>query len=93
MYKRQVYGFEPGAGLTPHRHGETEHVLTALAGAGAVRVGRQTLALGTGESLLVPAGDYHGIHNPGPERLVVQQVSSPKPWDARFAGPHPAGID
>jgi mannose-6-phosphate isomerase-like protein (cupin superfamily) len=87
----EAYAFEPGAGLTPHRHPETEHVLTALTGAGVVRLGRRRVPLGAGESLLVPAGVAHGVRNPGPGRLVVQQVSSPKPWDARFAGPHPAG--
>ena len=85
----EAYAFEPGAGLTPHRHPETEHVLTALTGAGVARVGRRALPLRAGELLLVPAGAYHGLHNPGPGRLVVQQVSGPKPWDARFAGPHP----
>jgi mannose-6-phosphate isomerase-like protein (cupin superfamily) len=87
----EAYAFEPGAGLTPHRHPETEHVLTALTGAGFVRVGRREVPLRAGESLLVPAGVAHGLRNPGQERLVVQQVSSPKPWDARFAGPHPSG--
>jgi hypothetical protein len=46
---------------------------------------------GAGESLLGPAGAAHGARTPGPGCLVVPQVSSPEPWDARFAGPHPAG--
>ncbi|MGH2351309.1 MAG: cupin domain-containing protein [Chloroflexota bacterium] len=88
----EVYAFQPGALLTPHRHEATEHVLTVLAGAGEVRIGPRSVRLCPGETALVPAGTYHSIHNAGIERLVVQQVSSPKPWDARFAGPHPSRV-
>jgi hypothetical protein len=35
---------------------------------------------------------YHGIHNASTERVIVQQVSSPKPWDARFGGPRPSDV-
>jgi hypothetical protein len=51
-----------------------------------VPVGDTRYRLHQGESLLVPAGFYYGVHNPGTERLVIQQVSGPKPWDARFGG-------
>ena len=85
----EVYGFEPGGSLPAHRHGATEHVLTVLSGQANVRIGRDWINLQCGESVLAPAGQYHGIHNYAAERLVVQQVSAPKPWDARFGGPHP----
>ncbi len=86
----ELYGFEPGASLAAHRHEGTEHVLTVLLGEAHVRVGNRTVTLRVSESVLVPAGFYHGIHNPSTERLLVQQVSAPKPWDARFVGPHPS---
>jgi quercetin dioxygenase-like cupin family protein len=91
----EVYGFEPGGSLPAHRHAATEHVLTVLLGRANVRVGRSWINLRQGESVLVAAGLYHGIHNYAAERLVMQQVSSPKPWDARFSGLHPkkAGVE
>lgn len=86
-----MYGFEPGASLPAHRHEATEHVWTVLAGAGSVRVDDQQRSILAGDTMLVPAGARHGIQNTGTERMLVQQVSTPKPWDARFGGPHPAG--
>ncbi len=88
----ELYGFEPGASIPAHQHEETEHVLTIIQGEGDVRIGGKWIILKQGEIVLVPAGVYHGIHNPGTERLVVQQVSSPKPWDTRFGGPHPSTL-
>ena len=43
-------------------------------------------------AVLIPKGVYHGVHNPTTDRLVVQQISSPKPWDARFGGPRPSDV-
>jgi quercetin dioxygenase-like cupin family protein len=85
-----LYCFEPGRSLPGHRHADTEHVLTGIRGVGDVRVGSRWVELRERESVLVPAGSYHGIHNASTERLVVQQVSSPKPWDARYGGPRPS---
>ncbi|MGI8588287.1 MAG: cupin domain-containing protein [Chloroflexia bacterium] len=87
----ELYCFGPGAGLPTHRHDAVEHLLTVLSGEAQVFVGTQSVTLREGETLLVAVGLPHGIANPSNERLVVQQVSAPKPWDARFAGPHPAG--
>jgi quercetin dioxygenase-like cupin family protein len=89
----ELYCFEPGQSLPEHRHDGTEHVLTALLGAGQVQIGTQYVALRAADTILVPAGLYHGIENTGKVRLVVQQVSSPKPWDARFMGPCPSRIE
>ena len=83
------YCFEPGASVTSHRHADAEHVITVLAGEGMVRIAGQRAAVRRGESVVVPRGVYHAIHNDTPERLIVQQVSGPRPWDARFQGPHP----
>ena len=87
-----LYCLEPGRSVAGHRHHETEHVLTTAQGTADVRVGERWVKLEERESVLVPAGLYHGIHNPATERLVVQQVSSPKPWDARYGGPRPSDI-
>ena len=85
----ELYGFEPGAGLPPHRHARTEHVWTVIEGTAHVCIDRTWAELGQGELLVVPAGAYHQIHNRAASRLLVQQVSAEKPWDARFGGPHP----
>ncbi len=89
----EVYGFEPGGSLPSHRHEQTEHVLTFLSGSGDVRIGDRCIKVQEGESVVIPAGLYHGIINYTTKRLVVQQVSAPKPWDARFAGPHAANFN
>jgi mannose-6-phosphate isomerase-like protein (cupin superfamily) len=88
----ELYGLEPGASVSAHRHEATEHVLTVVSGEARVWVGSHWLPLRQGETLLVPAGLHHGIANMGTERLVVQQISGPKPWDARFAGPFPSQL-
>jgi len=88
----EEYCLEPGKSVAGHRHTDTEHVLTTLQGRGDVRVGDDWYTLAESESVLVPKGVYHGIHNPTTERLVVQQVSTPKPWDARFGGPRPSEV-
>ena len=87
-----LYCFEPGGSLAAHRHEETEHVLTAIQGEGDVRVGSRWVVLRQGETVLVPRGLYHGVHNSSTARLLVQQVSSPKPWDARYHGPRPSEV-
>lgn len=84
-----LYCLEPGKGVAAHRHSATEHVLIPLRGTPDVRVGESWVTVQVGESILVPPGAYHGINNPTTERVIVQQVSSPKPWDARFGGPRP----
>lgn len=88
----ELYGFEPGASLPAHRHDETEHVWTIVNGVADVRIGSRWFRVGEGDTVLAPARLYHGIHNYGTERLIVQQVSAPKPWDARFSGPHPTTL-
>jgi quercetin dioxygenase-like cupin family protein len=87
-----IYCMEPGKSVAGHRHAETEHVLTTIRGYADVRVADKWLILREGESILVPRNAYHGVHNPTTERLIVQQISSPRPWDARFGGPRPPDI-
>ena len=88
----ELYGISAGGALPAHRHETTEHVLTVASGEATVRIGERTLTLRQGESALAPARLYHGIDNKTNEPLMVQQVSSPKPWDARFFGPYPSQL-
>nr|MBA2254438.1 cupin domain-containing protein [Chloroflexota bacterium] len=89
----EVYGLEVGGAVPWHRHLDTEHVVTILDGTGDVWVDGTTHTISAGEALIVPAGARHGIHNPYAARLTVQQVSSPKPWHAKFAAPVPVRGD
>lgn len=87
-----IYCLEPGKSVAAHRHAETEHVLTTIRGSADVRIGDRWVILREGEAVLVPRRVYHGIHNAATERLIVQQISSPKPWDGRFGGPRPSDV-
>lgn len=79
----------PGNEVPAHRHEHVEQLLTVIAGRGVFQIGSCHVEVEEGESVLAPAGLYHGIKNETREALLVQRVSAPKPWDARFAGPHP----
>nr|MBA2298365.1 cupin domain-containing protein [Actinomycetota bacterium] len=85
----ELLSLGPGGELPAHRHEHTEHLLTVLAGRGRFRIGSESVEVGEGESVLAPAHIYHGVRNATDELLLVQQVSAPKPWDARFSGPQP----
>ena len=82
----------PGGDVPGHRHEQSEQLLTVISGRGRFRIGSASVEVGAGESVLAPAGLYHGVKNAADEPLFVQQVSAPKPWDARFAGPHPSSL-
>jgi mannose-6-phosphate isomerase-like protein (cupin superfamily) len=86
----ELYVIRPGGMLALHRHPETEHVLIVVSGQAIVQLGDQVVTISEGESVVVPAGVYYAIRNELTERLLVQQVSAPKPWDARYRGPHPS---
>ncbi len=87
------YCLGQGGALPDHRHGETEHAITVLEGEATVRIGDRAALVRVDETIVAPAGEYHGIVNRSPSPLIVQQVSSPKPWDARFQGTHPSQLE
>ncbi|MBA2614840.1 MAG: cupin domain-containing protein [Actinobacteria bacterium] len=88
----ELLGLGPGGELPRHRHEHTEHLLTVIAGRGTFQIGSEYVEVEEGESVLAPAGLYHGVKNATDEPLLVQQVSAPKAWDARFFGPHPSAL-
>lgn len=88
----ELLSLAPGGEVPAHRHEQTEHLLTVISGRGRIRVGGRQVEVVEGESVLAPAGLYHGVKNATDGALVVQQVSAPKPWDARFSGPHPSAV-
>ncbi len=82
---------EPGGLLPVHRHRATEHVWNVLTGCAEATMDGVIMNIQAGDALFVPAGAYHRLVNKNTERFVVQQVSAPKPWNARFHAPYPAG--
>jgi mannose-6-phosphate isomerase-like protein (cupin superfamily) len=79
---------ESGGLLPVHRHGETEHVWTIFAGRAEAGIASSATEIQSGDTVLIPVGAYRQIVNKSKERLVLQQVSAPKPWEARFHASH-----
>jgi mannose-6-phosphate isomerase-like protein (cupin superfamily) len=74
-----VYGFEPGQAQTAHAHADSDKVYYVVAGTGRFHVGGEERDAGPGTAVLAPAGEAHGVTNPGPERLEVLVLMAPKP--------------
>jgi mannose-6-phosphate isomerase-like protein (cupin superfamily) len=74
-----VYCFEPGQTQTAHAHKGSDKVYYVIQGQAAISIGTDTREVGPGTAVLAPAGEEHGVRNPGPERLTVLVFMSPKP--------------
>lgn len=56
---------DPGAGAPPHRHDGVEEVLLILEGRAHIHVSGEETELGAGDSVVCPAGSWHGFTNVG----------------------------
>ncbi len=74
-----VYCLEPGQEQAGHRHAVGDKLYYVLSGAGRIRVGTEVRDVGAGDLVCAPAGEEHGVRNPGPERLVLLVMMAPKP--------------
>jgi quercetin dioxygenase-like cupin family protein len=74
-----AYCFEPGQEQAGHRHAVGDKLYYVLAGAGHSRVGTDVRDVGAGDLVCAPAGEEHGVRNPGPDRLVLLVMMAPKP--------------
>ena len=74
-----AYCLEPGQEQAGHRHAVGDKLYYVLSGSGRVRVGPEERAVGPGDLVCAPAGEEHGVRNPGPERLVLLVMMAPKP--------------
>jgi quercetin dioxygenase-like cupin family protein len=74
-----VYCFEPGQEQAGHRHAVGDKLYYVVSGSGRVRVGDEEREVQPGDLACAPAGDEHGVRNPGPGRLVVLVMMAPKP--------------
>ena len=74
-----AYCFEPGQEQAGHRHAVGDKLYFVLSGAGRIRVGGEERHVGPGDLVCAPAGDDHGVRNPGPDRLMLLVMMAPKP--------------
>lgn len=74
-----AYCFEPGQEQAGHRHAVGDKLYYVLSGTGRIRVGGEEREVAAGDLACAPAGEEHGVLNPGPERLVVLVMMAPKP--------------
>jgi len=74
-----AYCFEAGQEQVGHRHAVGDKLYFVVSGAGRIRVGDVERDVGPGDLVCAPAGDDHGVRNPGPGRLVLLVMMAPKP--------------
>jgi len=74
-----VYCLEPGQAQRPHRHEGADKIYAALEGQVVVRVGAEVAVLEPGMAAMAPAGEEHGLENPGPGRAAVLVFMAPRP--------------
>ena len=74
-----VYCFEPGQTQTAHAHKGSDKVYYVMQGRAAISIGAETREVGPGTAVHAPAGEEHGVRNPGSERLTMLVFMAPKP--------------
>ena len=74
-----AYCFEPGQEQAGHRHAVGDKLYYVLSGSGRIRVGGEEREVRAGDLVCAPAGEDHGVRNPGPGRLALLVVMAPKP--------------
>jgi len=74
-----AYCLEPGQAQAGHRHAVGDKLYYVLSGTGRLRVGAEEREVGPGDLVCAPAGEEHGVRNPGPDRLALLVMMAPKP--------------
>lgn len=69
--------FEPGGKTPPNRHQIAVEMFFVLKGTGTASCDGKTVAIGAGDSLLVPPTGIHEIRNTGRERLYTLCIMVP----------------
>lgn len=64
----------PGATLEPEVHGRHGLHWVIMEGRARMTIGRRHMECGIDESQYVPAGMFHGLHNPGRVPLVIIEI-------------------
>jgi quercetin dioxygenase-like cupin family protein len=69
--------FEAGQSHALHAHAGMDKLYLVVEGEGTFLLDGQDLPMRTGDLLIAPEGVPHGVHNPGPGRLLVLAVLAP----------------
>ena len=70
---------EAGKGTHPHKLAAQDEVYTILSGAGVMHIGEEREEVGTGDTIVIPAGAEQWIENTSEGELVFTALVSP-PW-------------
>ncbi len=75
----------PGAGAPTHSH-QVEEVLTVREGEAEMWMGEERITVSAGQSLIVPAGRWHGFRNCGAVTLHLHAVLAAAVFEAMMEG-------
>jgi quercetin dioxygenase-like cupin family protein len=65
----------PGQEITTHTH-HGNHIWTVIEGKGEFLTGKQTRTIETGQIVIVPPLEDHGIRNSSNQKLVIASITS-----------------
>lgn len=68
---------QPGQKTQLHRHHQTEELYHVTAGQGTMILGETRFAINVGDTILIPPGTPHALHNTWPVPLRILCVCSP----------------
>ena len=74
----------PGTIVPPHTHEGSVEILTILSGKGVMQLGGESVPVGPGATIHIPAGVLHDFAVSGTRAVEAIQIYSPKGPDARF---------
>lgn len=74
---------DPGLGAPEHLHA-VEEVLDVLEGKAEIWLDEATLVIAAGQSLLIPAGHWHGFRNTGSDTLHVRATLAAPVFEASY---------
>ena len=74
-----LYCLKPGQTQKVHTHADSDKVYYVLGGRAAVRVGEEQRELMSGQAVLAPSGEEHGVGNAGEEPLTLLVFMAPRP--------------
>lgn len=74
---------DPGLGAPTHLHA-VEEVLTVVAGDAEIWVGEERHAAKAGQSVIIPAGRFHGFRNTGEGELHVRAILAAPIFEASY---------
>ncbi|MCH8543388.1 MAG: cupin domain-containing protein [Alcanivorax sp.] len=67
----------PGARTLRHQHRTSEEIYHITAGNGRMMLGDNTFSVATGDTVCIPPGTPHWLHNTGTDTLVVLCACTP----------------